>query len=80
MDIIKILEMIKEENMVSRKDIASRFSKENRYIQGYLDALEDLDIIRVFKKGVNKFHELTSKGEDLYRELLERELILGKKC
>jgi len=67
--ILEILEIIKETNMPSRKDISSRVGKEPRYVQACLDVLEELQIICTIKKGQFRSPKLTPKGEKLLNEL-----------
>jgi predicted transcriptional regulator len=65
----EMLRTIRNGTLVSRRDLASHFNMEFRYIQGYVDALTELGYVRVIRKGTNKLHTLTERGGRLLREL-----------
>ena len=69
----QVLEAIKENEFISRADVASMRRGDWKYVQGYLEALEDLKIIKVVPKGSSKFHRLTLKGEEVLNEVIKEE-------
>ncbi len=66
-EVKNILEYIKNNGIVIRKDITTLIKKESRYTQAFLDALEGVGLVEVRSKGTMKIIILTDKGKEFLK-------------
>jgi predicted transcriptional regulator len=63
-----ILKIIKETDIVMVKDIVHSTGKDHRYIQGLLEALEVVGLIKFEPKATMKRIKLTDKGDEFLKK------------